>query len=191
MTVRSRSLTRTALTVLTTTAAVCAAGCAAPPPGHTQPGPRRTPECARPAQAPAAPAIAALLPVTPARLHAGAALAARFAATYDTRQPGENPRAWLARLEPMSTPQLTAALAQTAATAALWPPGRTEAAQATAIRARDITPESVIFTIRLRLVLTSGTRHRASTAYLAVTITRNSAGGWVVYDIEPSTAGNN
>jgi hypothetical protein len=188
MTVRSRSLTRTALTIVTTTAALCAAGCATPPPGHA---PRRTSECARPTAGPAAPAVAALLPVTPARLHAGAALAARFAAAYDTRQPAENPRAWLARLAPMSTPQLAAALAQTAATATLWPPGRTEAAQATAIRARDITPESVIFTIRLRLAITAGTSHQAATSYLAVTITASSAGGWAVYDIEPATAGNN
>jgi lipoprotein-anchoring transpeptidase ErfK/SrfK len=191
MTARSRPLTRTALTILTTTAALCAAGCAAPPPGQSQPGPRRTPECARPAARPAAPAGAALLPVTPARLHADATLAARFAAAYDTRQPAENPRTWLARLAPMSTPQLAAALARTAATTALWPPGRTEAAQATAIRARDITPESVIFTIRLRLAITAGTTHQAATAYLAVTTTAGSAGGWKVYDIEPATAGNN
>lgn len=183
VTLRARRL----LAVLAVTAATCAA-CAvpSPAPAPAQPRPAASPDRAGSALTPG---IAALLPVTPARLEAAAALAARFAAAYDTRQPRQTPVAWLARLLPMATPQLARALAQAAATPALWPAGQAATAQSTGERARDITPASVIFTVQLRLALTTPAGHATRTDDLAVTVTA-SRGGWAVYDIEPATAGN-
>jgi hypothetical protein len=58
----------------------------------------------------------------------------------------QHPRAWLARLRPMATGQLTASLARTAATPALWRLRQATAGRAAAEQIRDLTPASVIFT---------------------------------------------
>jgi hypothetical protein len=89
----------------------------------------------------------------------------------------------------MATSQLAASLARTAATPALWhhPPPATW--QAAAEQIRDLTPGSVIFTVRLRQTTTSPGRSPLTQQY-AITVTHQPGGGWAVYDIEPATAGN-
>jgi hypothetical protein len=176
------------LIMLAATATACAA-CAIshPPSSHPPSGQRHPAASARRPDPPSCPAV--LLPVSPPGLQAAAALAARFAAAYDTRRPGEPPGAWLARLTPMATSQLAAALARTAATPALWPPGQATAAQAGAEQIRDLTPASVIFTVQVRESVTTSAGRAAATDDLAVTVIRDGS-GWAVYDIEPAAAGN-
>jgi hypothetical protein len=120
------SLRRTAAAAALAAAAINCAACAVlQPPGRA---PARPHPAASPAPRPAGPAwsgLGALLPISPAQLRAAAALAARFAAAYDTYRPRQRPSAWLARLAPMATRQLAAALARTAAT----PPSGSTASQ--------------------------------------------------------------
>jgi Replication-relaxation len=125
----------------------------------------------------------------PARRHGRAAdaLAARFAADYLTRPPGEAPAGWLPRLAPMVTSQLYGTLARTAATPALWPPGQPPAAASlAAVRIRDLAAGSVILTVTARVRQAAGA---ATTTTLAVTIVQGAA-GWAVYDVEPANSGN-
>jgi hypothetical protein len=178
---------RTATTLAVLAAPVCAA-CTVlqpTPPPRAHPATSPSPQAA----ASAPPGLVALLPVSPAQLQAAAALAARFTTAYATVRPGQSPGAWLARLRPMATTQLAAALARTAATPALWQHHPATAGQAAAERIRDLAPASVIFTVRLRQTTTSTGRGTLTLGY-AVTVTRRTGGGWAVYDIEPATAGN-
>lgn len=153
----------------------------APARPHPQPGAGRTCPAAVPASG-----LARLLPQSPARLQAAAALAARFAATYDTHRPGEPAGAWLARLAPMATRQLTGTLARAATNPAAGPPAGS--GQAIAERARDLTPASVIFTVQVRAVTAAADRPARTDAF-AVTVTAQGS-GWAVYDIEPASAGD-
>lgn len=137
---------------------------------------------------PAPPGLAALLPISPAQLHDASALAARFTTAYATHPPGQSPAAWLARLRPMATSQLAAALARTAATPGLWQHPWPAAGRVAGEQIRDLTPGSVLFT--LRLCPATGTAGCGTLAAgYAVTLTRQPS-GWAVYDIEPTTAGN-
>jgi hypothetical protein len=152
-------------------------------PARHQAVPGRHPAAACPTVSP----IVAL-PVSPAGLRAAAALAARFAAAYLTRPPGQTPGRWLARLAPMVTSQLYAVLARTAAAPALWPPGQPPASAAVAaVRVRDLAAGSVILTVTVRVRRAGGAG--TTTAGLAVTVVMGTA-GWAVYDVEPATAGN-
>jgi len=169
----------------------CAACALLPPrqPGPGRPRPAATSACPAPASPAAGPA--ALLPLGPAQLQAAAALAARFAAAYDTHRPGEPPSVWLARLAPMATSQLTGALTRAAATPAAGSPGAVPAGTGRVVagQIRGLTPTSVIFTVRVRQVITTATGHRTATDALAVTVTGHG-GGWAAYDIEPAAAGD-
>jgi hypothetical protein len=184
MTTRHCAITVAALAATT----ICAA-CTMPqiPSGQPPPTPRtRAAAPRRPGQR-SCPAVP--LPVSPADLQGAAALAARFAVAYDTRRPGGTPIMWLARLRPMTTRQLSAALARTAATPALWPPGQVTAGHAVAEQIRDLTPVSVIFIVRVRESITTRADRTAATDDLAVTVIRHGS-GWAVYDVEPAAAGN-
>lgn len=106
-------------TGLLTAACVLCAGCsllqpraARPAPaGHPAPAHAGSPASRR--QAPA-PQLSVILPVSPARLQAAAALAGQFAAAYDTWSWQQAPAAWLAGLRPTTTSGLYAALTQAA-----------------------------------------------------------------------------
>jgi hypothetical protein len=172
------------LAVLAATAIGCAA-CAFPATSSGTPA-RRDTASHRPLAAAASPAVP--LPVSQAGLRAAAALAARFAADYLTRPPGQSPGRWLARLAPMVTGQLYGTLARTAVTPALWPPGQPPATAAVAaVRVRDLAAGSVILTVTARVRQAGGAG--TTTAGLAVTVVSGTA-GWTVYDVEPATAGN-
>ncbi len=163
--------------------------CAVLPPSHPA---HAHPPTAASRIRPAGPAadVAALLPVSPAQLQIAAALAARFAAAYDTHRSGEPPSACLARLAPMATSQLTGALTRAATTpATAQQRAQPTAGQAVAEQIRDLTATSVIFTVQVREAIASGASRSVSTAALAVTVTRRG-GGWAVYDIEPAAAGD-
>jgi len=133
------------------------------------------------ATGPASPA--AMLPVSPAGLQSAAAAAARFAVLYDTAPPG-GPGAWLARLHPIVTDQLYGALARAAATPSLIPSG-TGGARVTSEKIRVLAAESVIFTVTFAQPAADSRGLPA----LAVTVVP-AAGGWLVYDVEPASAGN-
>jgi hypothetical protein len=186
---RSLRRWRTALPAVAAILAGCVA-CAILPPVHPAHAHTRT---AASSTRPADPAaeVTTLLPVSTAQLQTAAALAARFAATYDTHRPGQPPRAWLAQLAPMATSQLTAALTRAATTpATAQQRAQPTAGQTVAEQIHDLTATSVIFTVRVREIITSGAGRSVSTDALAVTVTRRG-GGWAVWDIEPASAGNN
>jgi hypothetical protein len=179
-------------------AAACAAcaGCSLPPSRAAGPAPARHPAHATaPASPPAAasPGLTAILPFSPSRLQAAAALAARFAAAYSTWSWRQPPAAWLAGLRPMASSGLYAALAQAAATPGVLAQ-RDRARQAatgtaTAAQIRDLTTGSVTVTVTVRQAITATSGTSRAVSSFAVTLTPQAA-GWTVYDIEPASAGN-
>jgi hypothetical protein len=162
--------------------AICTA-CAllppAPPPAPAHP-------TAGPATARPVPGLAALLPVSPDRLQAAATLAARFTIAYASHRADQTPGAWLARLAPMATAQLTAALAR----AASWQSAAVTACRVTAEQIRDLTPGSVTVTVGIRQSVTTSGGPRTVSVGFAVTLIPQPGTGWAVYDIEPADAGN-
>jgi hypothetical protein len=149
------------------------------------------PASSRPA---AAPAAAPVLPFTQARLQAAVALAARFTAAWDSWSWRQPPAAWLAALKPMAAASLYPALAQAAGTpGALAQRAATrQAATAAVISAaiRDLTPGSVTVTVAVAVAITSREGASQADASLSVTVVP-AAGGWLAWDIEPASAGNN
>jgi hypothetical protein len=171
--------------VVTTVAAVCAA-CGLLPQAtrHAAGRARHEHQIAAPPRAAPGPATpAAILPVSAAGLQTAAAVAARFAVLYDTAPPG-GPGAWLARLRPIVTSQLDGALARAAATPDLVPSG-TGGARVTSETIRVLAAGSVIFTVTLAQPAPGGSGLPA----LAVTVVP-AGSGWLVYDVEPASAGN-
>ena len=194
MTGRSTATARiiAALAVLVLTTACAARTLVHPAPGQRASATRPAPS-SPPGATAARPGLAALLPASPAWIEAAAGLAARFAAAYATWSYAQPPAAWLARLRPITAPQLYPALAQAA-----WTPGilaqRDHARQAaagtvTGEQIRDLTPGSVIITVQVRQVITTPGRRSEVLDDLAVTVTR-AGGGQAVWDVEPATAGN-
>jgi hypothetical protein len=171
-----------AVTTAVAAGAICTA-CALPPPA---PPPAPAHPVAGHATAHTVPGLAALLPVSPDRLRAAAALAARFTSAYTTHRPGQTPGAWLARLAPMATAHLTAALAR----AAPWQSAAVTADRVTGEQIRDLTPGSVTVTVGIRQSVTTSGGRRTVSVVFAVTLTRQPGTGWAVYDIEPADAGN-
>jgi len=176
-------ITANVVTVIAAGAACTA--CALLTPAQPPPAPAHI-AVGRAAAVRAVPGLAALLPVSPARLQDAAALAARFTAAYTTHDPGQTPAAWLAWLRPMATPQLTAVLAR----AAPWQSAAVTAGTVTAERIRDLTPGSVTITVEIRQSVTGSGGWQTVTLGFAVTLTRQPGADWAVYDIEPATAGN-
>ena len=177
-------------------AAVLAVACAACTSWQPQPviQPSRT-ASSRPATPPAAatPALAVILPFSPARLQVAAVLAGRWTASWDSWSWHQSPAAWLARLLPMTASELRPALAQAAATPGVLAQRdatrQTATATATGGQIRDLTPGSVTVAVTVRQVITSTSGTTQATASFAVTLTPRGT-GWAVWDIEPASAGN-
>jgi hypothetical protein len=177
-------------------AAVLAAGCAACTRWQPQPvtRPSRT-ASSRPATPPAAatPALAVILPFSPARLQAAAVLAGRFYASWDSWSWHQSPAAWLARLVPMTASELRPALAQAAGTPGVQAQRnatrQAATASTTAEQIRDLTPGSVTIAVTVRQVITSTGGTTQATASFAVTLTPRGT-SWAIWDIEPASAGN-
>jgi len=62
-------------------------------------------------------------------------------------------------------------------------------ATVTGLAIADLTPGSVTVTVTVTQVITSSTRTSRATAGWAVTLTPDRS-GWLVWDIEPASAGN-
>ena len=190
----SSPLPRTAA-LLAAMAALCA-GCsllaqpASGPPGPSHAARPAAPARSRPAAVPPTPLA---LPFSVARLQGAVALAARFAATWDSWSWRQPPAAWLAALRPMAAASLSPALAQAAGTPAVLArrAATRQAATATATSAaiRDLDPGSVTVTVTIAQVITSAAGTSKSAEPLAVTVVP-AGGGWAVWDIEPASAGN-
>lgn len=177
-------------------ACVLCAGCSLPQSPAASPVPARRPAYTAAAASPPAAAsqgLAAILPFSPSRLQAAAALAVRFAGAYGTWSWRQPPAAWLAGLRPMASSGLDPALAQAAdipGVLAQRDHARQAAADtATAVQIQDLTTGSVTFTVTIRQVITSTSGTSQEVSSFAVTLTPHAA-GWAVYDIEPATAGN-
>jgi hypothetical protein len=176
-------------------AVVLAAGSAACTSRASPPG-ARPPTASSPAATPVpagTPALAAILPFSPARLQAAAVLAGRFTASWDSWSWRQSPAAWLARLLPQAAAGLRPALAQAADTPGVLDQRHAtrQAATATVTGAQiqDLTPGSVTIAVTIRQVITSTSGTTQATASFAVTLTPRGT-GWAVWDIEPATAGN-
>jgi hypothetical protein len=177
----------------TITLTTCCAACASP---HPRPGPGKPDGVTATACRPAAAGTrgpGANLPFSPARLQAATVLAARFAAAYDTWSWRQLPAAWLAGLRPMTTSGLYAALIQAATVPGVLAQREAtrQAARGTAVAAqiRDLTPGSVTVIVTVRQVITSTSGTTRTAVSFAVTLIPRG-GGWVVYDVEPASAGN-
>ena len=178
-------------------AAALAAGCAA----RTSEPPRQAPPPSRAASSPPAtppapagsPALAAILPFSPARLQAAVVLASRFTASWDSWSWRQPPAAWLARLLPPAAAGLRPALARAAATPGILAQrdATRQAATATPIagQIRDLTPGSVTVAVTVRQVTTSTSGTTQAVTSFAVTLTPRRT-SWAVWDIEPASAGN-
>ena len=176
-------------------------GCSLLPNPAVSPAPASRPATSRPAPSAAtgprtdapAPPLASLLPFSPARLQAAAALARRFTAAWDSWSWQQPPAAWLAALQPVAAASLEPALAQAAGdrgVLAQRAAGRqTAIATVTALAIRDLTPGSVTLTVTAAQVVTSSSGASQATAAWAVTLTA-AGSGWLVWDIEPADAGN-
>ena len=123
------------------------------------------------------PPLTSLLPFSPARLQAAAALAGRFTAAWDSWSWRQSPAAWLAALQPMAAASLEPALAQAAAggrgvLAQRTAARQTAVATVTALQVRDLIPGSVTVTVTAAQVITAGRGTTRSSASWAVTLTR-------------------
>jgi hypothetical protein len=163
-----------------------------PRPASSPPARATAPASPRPATA--APPLSSILPFSPARLQAAAALAGRFTAAWDSWSWRQPPAAWLAALRPMTARSLYPALAQAAGTPGVLAQRnathQTATATTSAPRIRDLGPGSVTVSVTARQVITSSAGASHATASFAVTLTPRS-GGWAVWDIEAASAGNN
>jgi hypothetical protein len=155
--------------------------------------PAARPSAAVSPQPTAAVPLASLLPFPPARLQAAASLASRFTAAWDSWSWRQAPAAWLARLQPIAAASLQPALAQAAgdrsALTQRAAARQVAVATVTALAIRDLTPGSVTVTATAAQVITSSSGTSRSTAAWAVTLTPDGS-GWLVWDIEPASAGN-
>ena len=127
-------------------AAVLAAGCAACTSWQPRQAGRPSHAASSPPATPAAagtPALAAILPFSPARLQAAAVAAGRFTASWDSWSWRQSPAAWLARLLPLAAAELRPALAQAAGTPGVLAQrdATRQAATATASRRADPGPD--------------------------------------------------
>ncbi|HEY1822329.1 MAG TPA: hypothetical protein VGG83_20580 [Trebonia sp.] len=137
--------------------------------------------------------LASLLPFPPARLQAAASLAGRFTADWDSWSWRQSPAAWLARLQPMAAASLEPALAQAAGDRGVLAQRaaarQVAVATVTGLAIRDLTPGSVTVTATAAQVITGSSGTSRAVAAWAVTLTPDGS-GWLVWDIEPASAGN-
>jgi len=155
--------------------------------------PVHAPATATPQPAPAPP-LAAILPFSPAQLQAAAVLAGRFTTAWDSWSWRQPPAAWLGALRPLADGSLDPALAQAAGTPGVLAQRKkarqTATATIRAVQIRDLTPGSVTISVTVAQVITSRAGTSQATASFAVTLTPHGS-SWMVWDIEPASAGNN
>ncbi len=208
---RARNPGRQASHANGTTAHGCPASCGASwPPARYSRSPPAAPCCpllptgpprpATPGRSPAAagstqsadPGIYRLLPFTGQQLAAAAALTRRFTALYGTYRHDQPPASYLARLEPLTTSSLQAALALGATAPGLLQERAQEKATvtstATVTAIRDITGTSITFLVTAdQDATTADVTHHSAQDY-AITVAM-AASTWKVYAIEPADTG--
>jgi hypothetical protein len=141
---------------------------------------------------PASPDIYRLLPFTHQQLTTAAALAGKFTALFGTYRYDQHLASYLARLKPLTTSSLQAALAQGAAAPGLIQQrthGKTTATTSATVTAiRDIAGTSITFLVTAdQRTTTAGVTHQRTQDY-AITVT-TTAKTWKVYAIELASAG--
>ena len=179
------------------TAAGLLCGCSLLPQRAASPAPAsppvHAPATATPQPAPAPP-LAAILPFSPAQLQAAAVLAGRFTTAWDSWSWRQPPAAWLGALRPLADGSLDPALARAAGTPGVLAQRKkarqTATATIRAVQIRDLTPGSVTISVTVAQVITSRAGTSQATASFAVTLTPHGS-SWMVWDVEPASAGNN
>jgi len=179
------------------TAAGLLCGCSLLPQRAASPAPAsppvHAPATATPQTAPAPP-LAAILPFSPAQLQAAAVLAGRFTTAWDSWSWRQPPAAWLGALRPLADGSLDPALARAAGTPGVLAQRKkarqTATATIRAVQIRDLTPGSVTISVTVAQVITSRAGTSQATASFAVTLTPHGS-SWMVWDVEPASAGNN
>jgi hypothetical protein len=137
-----------------------------------------------------------LLPVSPDRISQAARLACAFTTAYTSHHYDQTPEQYLQRFTSMMSPQLRATVEHAASDPAEL--NRRQRAQEIAVgRAhaqtlRTLGPDSVTFLVVATTHVTTTYATRTETARYALTLTTSgsaSGEGWLVYDIEPASAG--
>jgi hypothetical protein len=138
--------------------------------------------------------LTALLPLSETDTLTAIRLASTFTTAYTTHRYTEPPQTYLARLQPITTPELYTTLAQAAAT-----PGvraqRTHdheiaTAHATPTKIRTLSADSLILLVDARQDITTSTGYHQRLDHLAVTAIKNTGGTWLIADIQPASAGD-
>jgi hypothetical protein len=165
-------------------------------PAHSAaPVPSSAPSSSAPASSagPSAPNIYAWLPFSQSDLAKAAGVTESFGVAYDTFSYRESAAAYVAPMRNLATTELTGSLARGYSTlgVASQRARQKQVSTATAVinSLRSFGASSLIFvvTINQRLHTTQGTSQGSS--QWAITVV-NSAGTWLVNDIEPAQAGN-
>jgi hypothetical protein len=140
--------------------------------------------------------VVRLLPISPERISQAARLACAFAAAYTSHRYDQAPEEYLQRLASLMTPQLRATVEHAANDPAELNQRRRaqeiSVGRADAETIRALSPDSVAFLVIATTHVTTTYTARTETARYAVTLTTNgnaSGDGWLVYDIEPASAG--
>jgi hypothetical protein len=147
---------------------------------------------ASPSPSPSGFDIYPLLPFDRAEFAAAADLARRFTAAYGTYRYDEEPRAHLARLDGMMSPDLRAEVERGAASPGLIEQRKQEQAvatsEATVDSIRDVEKSSIIFLVTGRQQVTRTGNSSETKAQYAVTVSREGS-DWKVYSFQPAEAG--
>jgi hypothetical protein len=162
-----------------------------------------------PAAAPTTtPDIDVLLPLPKSQLAAAVKTATDFATAYATHRTDQGAATYLARLKPLTTPELHAALTRAAAPGGIntsrTRDRETTTPHAAPVKIRTVGPGSVIAIIDLTYetatttatatataTATGGSRYTEQFAITAVTTdSTDSTGTWVISDVQLASAGN-
>jgi hypothetical protein len=133
------------------------------------------------------------LPFTPAGLAAAASIAVKFGDTYGSYSYTQNAAAYVARIVPITSPQLVsqieAAYSVPGVAAARITRKQVAVATATIGSIRAFGPTSLTFVIQVGQQLTDTTGHSQQSTVYAVTVTRSGT-SWQVTDIQLASTGN-
>ncbi len=137
--------------------------------------------------------IFSMLPFTRQDFNFAADVARRFTVAYGTYRYDEDPKAYIARLQPLVTADLAAQLQRDSSAPGLLQQRQqdkevsTSDARLDAIR--DFEKDQIIFLVTGTQHISKGGSRSDTTEQYAVTVIR-SGGGWVVYAFQPADVGD-